>query len=116
MRYKPQPQVFNKVKKTPDGAGGYTEERKARGTLYGYLDMLNADDDQAIQAAHIEDSKFVIVLRKQDNVQPWAFIPKKGDVVTDELGRDYIVTFCDNPVGINHHLEVLLDFLPNGVA
>lgn len=116
MIYPPQTHKYYDVDKKKDGMGGYTQTKTLRGSLRGYLDMLTADDNQAIQNAHIEDSKFVIVIKKTDNAQPWAFIPKKGDAVQDALGRWYVVTFCDDPVGVGHHLEVLLDFLPEGAA
>lgn len=114
MIYPPQRAVFQFLDNTPDGMGGTNKTKVDRCELYGYLDMLTADNDLAVQKAPIEVSKFVFVVKPQDNSTP-LIEPKKGDVMTDHRGRQYEVTFVDDPVGIGHHLKILLDFLPEGV-
>lgn len=116
MAYPPQLLKFFKVKKKKTALGGYEPLREPRVELRGYLDMTTADDDQGIQKAHIEVSKFVCVILPWDNGGSFPIVPQKGDILTDARGRDYVVTFADDPVGIQHHLEVLCDYLPNGVA
>ena len=114
MIYPPQEVTFQTVTNTPDGIGGSKQTKTDRCTLFGYLDMLTADNNEAIQKAPLEESKFVFIVKPQDNATP-LIEPKKGDLMKDKRGREYLVTFVDDPVGIGHHLEILLDFAPNGV-
>lgn len=115
MIYKPSKAEFFKVEKQPDGIGGTTQMDVSRGTMNGYLDMLTGDDEQAMQKGHIEQSTHVIVVRPIDNGNLLPFMPLKGDLVKFQ-GKDFVVTYVDDPVGVGHHLEVFLDNSVAGVV
>lgn len=88
-----------------DGQGGVTTEWADVDTVYGYLDLITGtNQNSAFLNAETEQSTHVLV------------IPKYQDGITDKMriadvkGRLYSVTYVDNPVGVNHHLEIYLKF------
>jgi SPP1 family predicted phage head-tail adaptor len=89
---------------TDDGIGGLTATWTDAVEFNGYLDLVTGTDLNNVQNAYTEDSTHVLV------------IPKYRDELTDNMrvvdasGRFYHINYVDNPVGMNHHIELYLTF------
>lgn len=88
----------------PDGIGGQTLTWSDVDIVHGYLDMLTGSDENTVQNAFVEQSTHILIVPKYTEV-----ITDKMRVV-DAMGRYYDITYVDNPVNVNHHLEIYLKF------
>lgn len=94
----------------PDGLGGFADNWELFKAINGYLDLLTGTDFNSVQNAITEQSTHVIV-----TLEYYDGITDKMRVV-DDAGRVYTITYSDNPVGINHHNEIMLNFSDSGEA
>lgn len=103
-------QTFTIEQNTPvsDGMGSYIDKWVAFKTIKGYLDLLTGTDINGVQNAITEQSTHVIV-----TLEYYDGITDKMRVV-DSVGRIYTITYSDNPVGIGHHNELMLNFSKDG--
>lgn len=69
----------------------------------GYIDLMGGSDQQSVQNANIADSTHLVFTRDV------SFKPDITDFVRhNEADETYEVTFTDNPMQRNHHLEIFL--------
>lgn len=94
--------------KAPDGIGGYVDNWELFKTIDGYLDMLTGTDLNSVQNAITEQSTHVVV-----TLEYYAGITDQMRIV-DDAGRLYTITYSDDPVGINHHNELMLNYAGDG--
>ena len=95
---------FKQPQMAPDGIGGVTQSLvDTQVAVYGWLDMINGTQGNAIQNAFVESSTHVLVT---DGIASGV----KTGMVTEADGKLYEVTFVDNPNHINHHLEIYLRY------
>ena len=91
--------IQNKVQ-ADDGIGGMSETWADFTTVYGYIDLVTGTNQNTAQNAIIEQSTHLIIL------------PEYIDILTDQMriidtsGRWYAITYVDDPMGLQHHLEV----------
>lgn len=89
----------------PDGMGGTIRDWVDSQVLHGYLDLVSGSNQQhAIHNAQIEESTHILIVPEYQ-----LEVMDKMRVV-DQNSRKYTITYVDNPVGINHHLEIYLKF------
>lgn len=108
MIYPPQTLSIIGQRQTDDGIGGVTTTEDILLLVKGYIDAVGTGTDAPSQytKGFIEQSTHVAIIKP---------IPK-ALVITDKMrladanGRHYDITFVDDPVGINHHLEVYLKY------
>ena len=87
-----------------DGIGGHINKWTRHIDVEGYLDMLSGTDYSKSENAITEESTHILI------------IPKFTKGITSEMrvidgdNRIYLITFADNPVGLNHHNEVYLKY------
>ena len=87
----------------PDGMGGTTEDWTEYDTVLGYLDLITGSNQQhQAQNAIVEESTHVLITDYRDDIHD------RMRVVS--AGRVYKITYVDDPVGVNHHLEIYLKF------
>lgn len=101
-------QVF-KVQKSiqqNDGMGGVIQDWVDVMVIRGYLDLMSGSNQQhATHNAQIEASTHILIIPEyQDGLTDKMRI-------TDQNSRKYTITYVDNPVGVNHHLEIYLKFV-----
>ena len=98
------------AKRTVDGLGGYEVDLVDTGKrLLGYLDLMSGTNkSMGSHNAVIEQSTHVLIVPDFRND-----LSDDGYIV-DESGRVYSITFIDNPVGVNHHLEIFLELEKEG--
>lgn len=80
--------------------GQYIASYTPNGNFKGWLDMLGGDETI--------DQKAIIVNSTHVIVTPDIAVKLSIADHIDYNGRIYEVTFVDNPVNINHHLEIYL--------
>ena len=91
-------------KQVDDEIGGFVDEWEKLITVQGYIDLLTGTNQNNVQNAFVEDSTHILI------------IPDYTEGITDNMrvvdsdNRYYLITYSDNPVGINHHNEVYLTF------
>ena len=104
MLYPPQTLKILHKTQVSDGIGGLIEDWKEFKTVKGYIDLLTGTDLNTAQNAYTEQSTHIAV------------IPQYTEGITNKMrveaenGNWYEITQADNPVGINHHLELYLNF------
>ena len=89
---------------TPDNVGGVVETWSNHMMIHGYIDLITGSDQNPIQNAFTEQSTHILVVPIFNTG-----ITDKMRIV-DAMGRYYNITYVDNPVGLNHHLELYLTF------
>lgn len=99
-------QNFKVVEKklASDGKGGKIQTLSDTGiVLHGYLDLLSGTNRSLTsQNAIVEESTHVLVVPKyRDDLRDRQFIE-------DPKGQLFKITYIDDPVGVNHHLEIYL--------
>lgn len=105
MIYPPQTLTIKQKVRQDDGIGGFKVSLEDVMTVKGYVDLVTATDLAIKQNAITEESTHIAV------------IPEYTDGITtdmqltDEAGKQYAITYADNPVGIRHHLELYLSYL-----
>ena len=89
-----------------DGLGGTIQDWVDVTVIRGYLDLMGGSNQQyAVHNAQIEESTHILI------------VPEYQDGITDKMrvldhkSRKYTITYVDDPVGVNHHLEIYLKFL-----
>lgn len=80
----------------PDGIGGTISEWVHHIYVNGYIDMLTGHQSD-VQNAFITQSTHVLITDHANY-----------DVITTDRIRGYEITYVDNPVGMDHHLEIYL--------
>jgi len=105
--YEPQELAIKKPSQTDDGIGGVELSWGDYITVTGYLDLVTGTDlpTGAGNNAFVETSTHVLVI-------PTVPTEPIDDSmrVEDGMARTYDITYVDNPVGVNHHLEVYLRY------
>lgn len=89
-----------KLVKVDNGVGGYESKPKLKKAFKGYLDMLSGDDTLAFNS-NIQESTHVLLTKELTEVSA-------NDWIVDWQGNKYDITYPDNPVGRDHHLEIYL--------
>lgn len=82
--------------------GGFVSSWNDLRTIYGWIDYLSGTDQNTLQNALTQESTHILVT---DRI--YAGITGKMRIV-DAYGRDYQITFVDNPGNEDHHLEIYL--------
>lgn len=71
-------------------------------TIHGFLDLMNSGKDYSNYNKAVLDSTHVFIC-------DYAQIQKKATELKATInGNDYDVTFIDNPMELNKHLEIFL--------
>lgn len=102
--FEPQRYTIKQKQQIDDGIGGFNEIWAVYKAVDGYLDLLQGTDINNAQSAITEESTHILV------------IPEFVAGITDDMrvmdneSRFYEVTYADNPVNINHHVELYLKF------
>lgn len=69
----------------------------------GYIDLIGGTDQQTVQNANIADSTHLVFTGDT------SFIPLISDHIRHvNQNQEYEVTYSDNPMYLNHHLEIYL--------
>lgn len=89
----------------PDGIGGHTEAWQTVETIDGFLDLQTGNHYQAERNAVIEESTHVLV-----TLEYTADITQKQRLKDPRTGAVYVITYADNPVGIEDHNELYLRY------
>lgn len=94
------PFVIQEEKSVSDGIGGHKQSWVSFTDVEGYLDLITGTNNSYTQNAFIEDSTHVLIIPD--------FTPAITDNmrIVDQHNRFYLITYVDNPVGVNHHNEV----------
>lgn len=114
--YPPQLVTFRKASKNTDTMGGSNTTYSKLFTMVGYLDMLSGDRNTIVQNMGIEESTHVFITKA--DWQPegkFAGTPAIGQMFLDSAGKNYLVTYVDDPLGIGHHYEIMARFASKGV-
>lgn len=69
----------------------------------GYIDLMGGSDQQTLNSADIAESSHLL-LTKDTSIDA----SHKDKVRHMETGQLYEITFVDNPMQRNHHLEIYL--------
>lgn len=94
------------ITKQPDGYGGFEDTLTDSYVGKGWLDMLTGSNQNTVQHASIEQSTHVLMT---DYFQGYHHkIHDDAIVIVGE--KQFTVTYVDNPVEMNHHLEIYLKF------
>lgn len=90
-----------------DKIGGYVEYLMDYGQpIKGYLDLLSGSNRQFNKELGFTEEATHVLIVPQFNVN---FLYTSLYNVYDPLkNKTYRVTYIDNPVGVNHHLEIYL--------
>ena len=101
--YEPQVLTLQVKKQVDDGIGGLVETWSNLKQIEGYLDLTMGTDLSTQQNAFTEQSTHLAVIPEYD--------PDINDDMrlVDDKGRWYSITYVDDPVGVNHHLELYLN-------
>lgn len=102
--YLPQKLLIRKKERIPDGIGGFTFSFVDFMTVNGYIDLASGTDQAVNQNAVVEESTHYAIITK------YVSGIEKDMELTDEGGKQYVITYVDDPVGIHHHLEIYLTF------
>lgn len=71
-------------------------------TIRGFLDLMNNGKDFATYNKAMEDSTHIFIC-------DYVSISKEATELKATInGKDYDVTYIDNPMGLNYHLEIFL--------
>ncbi len=98
--------IIYKTTQTPDGKGGFIENSIKESQIEGYIDMLSGSNEtSSINNAFIEKSTHIIITKDITTL-----ITDKHTIV-DSYGREYEVTYVDNPVDLSHHREIYLKYM-----
>lgn len=102
--YLPQSYAIKHKVQVDDGIGGFTESWGVYKAVEGYLDLLQGTDLNNAQNAFTQESTHVLVIP--------SYVGGITDAmrVVDESGKFYEITFADDPVNINHHIELYLKY------
>lgn len=93
----------------PDGFGGkITKWTDVINNIQGYLDLTSGSDINQYENAITEQSTHVLIIPKYR-----ADITDKMRII-DSKNRAYFVNYVDDPVGVNHHLEIYLTYDKDG--
>jgi len=105
--YPPSRFVIQTRNDVDDGIGGIEEGWDYYLEVDGYLDMMTGSDLPAgnKNSAFVEESTHVLII---PDIPPEALDDTMLVVGSD--GRTYDITYVDNPVGVDHHLEVYLRY------
>lgn len=87
-------------KRVDNGIGGFTDTWITEKQIKGFIDLINGVENTSTNAL-IEHSTHILIT---DYVKD---ITNKHRVV-DDVGNIYDITSIDDPVGLNHHLEIYL--------
>lgn len=90
----------------PDGLGGVIENVEKTYYGYGYLDLITGTNISVQQEALVEQSTHILITDYfygyEDSI--------KSDMVVNIDDKYYRITFVDNPMEQNHHLEIYLNY------
>lgn len=89
----------------PDGIGGFENVWNDISSMSGYLDFSAGTDQNVVQNADTEGSTHILIVPRMAGVN---LSNKMRLVGIDE--RIYYILYVDNPMGMNHHLEVYLRY------
>lgn len=98
--------VYKKTK-TANGIGGYTiDETVPDYDIAGYLDLLSGVSGESFKrfSAVIVDATHVLLTDIRHKA-----IAKQALIINKATGDRYRVLYADNPVGMNHHLEIFVE-------
>jgi hypothetical protein len=107
--YEPQTLTLLDKITTDDGIGGVEEAWEIAGSIVGYIDLL-AGTDQAVgqikaNNAWVEESTHIAIITDSRGLEP---NDKQG--LIDSKGKEYEITYSDDPVGVGHHRELYLRY------
>lgn len=96
--------IIQGSQKVKTSIGDYKSVWSDLGVVSGYLDLITGTDVNTLQKAIIEQSTHVAVLT-----------PFPTFKITDGMrfvhdNRYYTITYADDPVGQQHHMELYLTF------
>lgn len=92
-------EILKYSQKGTNRLGQMTYEHQKNGTVSGYLDLLSGSEKERANA--LEDSSHIFITKQID------LSLTKQDRLS--FGSQvYEVTYIDNPVHLNHHLEIYL--------
>lgn len=89
-----------------DGFGGFYETKDVTYTSQGYLDLISGTNDNTMLNAKVEQSTHILITEYFDWYK--SLIDDKKSIQCD--GKEFSITYVDNPVGLNHHLEIYLQY------
>lgn len=100
------PQEFRVLsnEKVSDGLGGSATTEVEVSTVNGWIDLMSGTDERRNQNAFTEDSTHVLIT--DGYTVDMSEITDK--MVVSDTTKIYQITYVDNPLGINHHLEIYL--------
>ncbi|AIM64205.1 hypothetical protein WS105_0615 [Weissella ceti] len=97
--------ILQKKQQTPDGIGGFSHDWQKSGELLAYLDLIAGSNQPSIQNASIEGSTHILMVPDV----PEYMVTDQMRIV-DTTNRWYTITYVDNPMGQNNHLEIYVTF------
>lgn len=97
---------IKKIIQQQDEYGGFEETYPISYKGVGYLDMLTGSNESTIQNTSIEQSTHILITDYFDGYETSI----TDSMIADIGNKRYRVTYVDNPVGLNHHLEIYLRF------
>lgn len=95
-----------RLKKVDNGIGGFVETPIDLFVIQGYLDMLSGNEGTTFNA-FLNESTHVLLTDYRDDLNTKC-------VLKDDKGNTFNITFIDDPVGLNDHLEVYLKHVGDG--
>jgi hypothetical protein len=111
--YPPRTFKIQKPLKTDDGIGGKDTGWIDYITVYGYIDLASGTDmpNSTLNAAFVEESTHYLMTTDSNGVHivPDSYIDDSM-LVVDDKGRNYDITYVDDPVGVGHHLEIYMRY------
>lgn len=87
-----------------DSLGGVSQEKVIIGEIQGWLDLLSGEETLKYNS-NVSESTHVLITDYNPNINRGYLIRDKNTNV------EYEITFVDNPVSINHHLEIYLKWI-----
>lgn len=101
-----------KTEQENDGLGGIRETEKLIYADYGYLDMLTGSNQNINQNSLVNQSTHILIMPK---IPPdYKSLIQSGYIINIDNQR-YRIEYVDNPVSLNHHLELYLKGEQDGV-
>lgn len=89
--------------KIDNGIGGFIEEDVKLFSIKGYLDWYTGQESDAYNAV-LQDTTHILLTDYRNDISTDYF-------VVDEASNRYDIILVDDPVTLNHHLEIYLKFI-----
>lgn len=89
-----------------DEYGGFSEQSFVKYESDGYLDLVSGTNEHSIHNAKTEESTHILIC---DWFEDYLTINDKDYIVAN--GKKYSITYLDNPMEQNNHLEIYLNYV-----